>query len=30
VMDLPWDTISKIGDIVILHKTLAELRSTGY
>jgi sporulation protein YlmC with PRC-barrel domain len=30
VMDIPWDMISKIGDIVILHKTLAELRSTGY
>jgi sporulation protein YlmC with PRC-barrel domain len=30
VMDIPWDMISKIGDIVILHKTLAELRSVGY
>ncbi len=30
VMDIPWDMISKIGDIVILQKTLAELRSIGY
>jgi len=30
VMDLPWDIVAKIGDVVILHKTLAELRSVGY
>jgi sporulation protein YlmC with PRC-barrel domain len=30
VMDIPWDIISKIGDIIILHKTLAEIRSKGY
>jgi sporulation protein YlmC with PRC-barrel domain len=30
VIDIPWDLIVKIGDVVILHKTLAELRSLGY
>jgi len=30
VMDIPWDLIAKIGDIIILQKTLAELRSVGY
>lgn len=30
VIDIPWDLIMKIGDVVILHKTLAELRSLGY
>jgi len=30
VMDIPWDMIAKIGDVIILRKTLAELRSVGY
>jgi sporulation protein YlmC with PRC-barrel domain len=30
VMDIPWGIVAKIGDIIILHKTLAELRSLGY
>ena len=30
VMDIPWDMIAKIGDVIILRRTLAELRSVGY
>jgi sporulation protein YlmC with PRC-barrel domain len=30
VMDIPWNVVAKIGDVVVLHKTLAELRSSGY
>ncbi len=30
VIDIPWDRIAKIGDVIILRKTLAELRSVGY
>lgn len=30
VMDIPWDALAKIGDVVILRKTLAELRSEGF
>jgi sporulation protein YlmC with PRC-barrel domain len=30
VTDIPWDEISKIGDVVILKTTLADLRSKGH
>lgn len=30
LMDIPWDTIHKIGDVVLLRLTLPELRSKGY
>jgi len=30
LMDVPWDVIHKIGDIVLLRLTLPELRSKGY
>lgn len=30
VMDIPWDTVAKIGDVIILRKTLSELRSKGF
>jgi sporulation protein YlmC with PRC-barrel domain len=30
VMDIAWDMVAKIGDVIILRKTLAELRSIGY
>ena len=30
VMDIPWDTIHKVGDVVILGLTFPELRSKGY
>jgi len=30
VMDIRWDMIAKIGDVIILRGTLAELRSIGY
>jgi hypothetical protein len=30
VTDIPWDEISKIGDVVILKSTLASLRSKGH
>lgn len=30
VTDIPWDEISKIGDVVILKSTLADLRSKGH
>ncbi len=30
LMDVPWDTIHKIGDVVILGLTLVDLQSKGY
>jgi sporulation protein YlmC with PRC-barrel domain len=30
VMDIPWNAIGKIGDVVILRKTLSEFRSEGF
>jgi sporulation protein YlmC with PRC-barrel domain len=30
VMDIPWSSIAKIGDIIILKKTLSEFRSEGF
>jgi len=30
VMDIPWDLIHKIGDVVLLGLTLSELRTKGY
>lgn len=30
VMDIPWDIMHKIGDVVLLRLTLSELRSKGY
>jgi len=30
LMDIPWDAVQKIGDVVLLRLTLAELRSKGY
>jgi len=30
LMDIPWDAIHKVGDVVLLRLTLAELRSKGY
>jgi sporulation protein YlmC with PRC-barrel domain len=30
MMDIPWNVVAKIGDVAVLHKTLSELRSSGY
>ncbi|MFB0501686.1 MAG: hypothetical protein ACETVP_04385 [Candidatus Bathyarchaeia archaeon] len=30
VMDVPWDIVHKIGDVVLLRLTLSELKSKGY
>jgi len=30
VADIPWDAVSKIGDVVLLKSTLADLRSKGH
>ena len=30
VMDIPWDIVHKIGDVVLLRLTLSELKSKGY
>jgi len=30
LMDVPWDIVHKIGDVVLLRLTLSELRSKGY
>jgi len=30
VMDVPWEVVHKIGDVVMLRLTLPELRSKGY
>jgi len=30
LMDIPWDVIHKIGDVVLLRPTLPELRAKGY
>jgi sporulation protein YlmC with PRC-barrel domain len=30
MMDIPWNVVAKIGDVTVLHKTLPELRSSGY
>ena len=30
VMDIPWEVVHKIGDVVLLQLTLSELRSKGY
>jgi len=30
VMDVPWDVVHKIGDVIILRMTLPDLRSKGY
>ena len=30
VMDVPWDVVYKIGDVVLLRLTLSELKSKGY
>lgn len=30
VMDIPWEMIHKIGDVVLLKQTLSEFRSKGY
>jgi len=30
VMDIPWDLIDKIGDVVIIRQKLSELKSKGY
>jgi len=30
VMDVPWDNMHKIGDVVLLRLTLSELKSEGY
>jgi len=30
VMDIPWDIVHKVGDVVLLRLTFAELKSKGY
>ena len=30
IMDIPWDIVQKIGDVVLLQLTLSELKSKGY
>ena len=30
VMDIPWDVVHKVGDIVLLRLTLSEIKSKGY
>jgi hypothetical protein len=30
LMDIPWDALHKIGDVVLLKLTLADLRAKGY
>jgi len=30
VADIPWDSVHKIGDVVLLKSTLTDLRSTGF
>jgi sporulation protein YlmC with PRC-barrel domain len=30
VMDIPWDIVQKIGDVVLLKETLSDIRSKGF
>jgi len=30
IMDIPWDVVHKIGDVILLKQTLSELKSKGY